>query len=420
MAPLRLRERDTFGTFTAFAGVSRRGYEVLPGDAVFGLLGWTRDGMIELGFLLSLGFEKEEMEMIRDYKKRMVGVLFGGCSPEYPVSLESAHSVLEHMDRERYCPLMIGITREGKWLLYEGDIRKIAEDTWQDGCCTPACLSSDKGSGKLLLFRQKREGQTYVEERHVDVLLPILHGANGEDGTVQALAALAGIPLAGCGVLASALCMDKGLAHTLVKEAGIAVPKGIVLHSWEDWETALAGGAPEIGFPMFVKPVKAGSSFGITKVSCEDELRPAVENAMRYDDEVIMEEEIEGFEVGCAVMGSRELTVGEVDEIELSQGFFDYTEKYTLKTSSIHVPARIPRETAERVKETAEHIYRILGCEGFARVDMFLTPSGELVFNEVNTIPGFTAHSRFPSMMRAAGISFEEVISTVIETAVRG
>ena len=349
--------------------------------------------------------------------RRSVGIVFGGCSPEYPVSLESAHAVLENMDRERYSPVMIGITREGQWLLYEGDISRIAGDTWaQEGI--PAVLSLDRGAGTLYAMRREG-GVPSLEERHLDVLFPVLHGANGEDGSVQGAAQLSGIPLAGCGVLASALCMDKGRSHALVREAGILVPKGRVLCAYEPWEEMLGRLAEEIGFPMFVKPVRAGSSFGITKAEAMGELKDAVQKAFAFDSAVIAEEAVAGFEVGCAVMGTEKLLVGEVDEIELSEGFFDYTEKYTLKTSAIHVPARVSREKAEEIRRTAAKIYRILGCQGFARVDMFLTPEGRIVFNEVNTIPGFTAHSRFPSMMAAAGVPFREVISQVIETAVR-
>jgi D-alanine---D-serine ligase len=254
---------------------------------------------------------------------------------------------------------------------------------------------------------------------HLDLALPVLHGKNGEDGTVQGLIELSGVLLVGCDTLCSALCMDKDRAHKLAALAGVNVPKAVVFQKPEkmdeqeaDWLAAAA----RIGYPLFVKPVRAGSSFGVTKVMEESALAAAVRDAYRHDREVILEEAIEGFEVGCAVMGDRELTVGEVDEIELSHGFFDYTEKYTLKTSRIYVPARIRPETAERIKETAQVIYRALGCSGFARVDMFLTPEERIVFNEVNTIPGFTSHSRFPSMMKAAGISFEEVVNCLLKS----
>ena len=166
-----------------------------------------------------------------------------------------------------------------------------------------------------------------------------------------------------------------------------------------------------------VKPVKAGSSYGVTKVTQASQLSDAIALAFKYDTQVILEENIEGFEVGCAVLGNQELTVGEVDEIELSSGFFDFTEKYTLKTSAIHVPARIAPEKAAEIKETAKRIYLALGCRGFARVDMFLTPEGKIVFNEANTIPGFTSHSRYPGMMKAAGHSFGEILTRIIELA---
>ena len=177
--------------------------------------------------------------------------------------------------------------------------------------------------------------------------------------------------------------------------------------------------AEELGFPLFVKPVRAGSSYGIAKVNGPEQLAAAVQEAFRHDREVILEETVPGFEVGCAVLGNRELTVGEVDEIELAGGFFNFTEKYTLETSAIRVPARITAEQREQIKASAKRIYRALGCQGFARVDQFLTTEGRLVFNEVNTIPGFTAHSRYPSMMREIGIPFEELVTRLIELGVQ-
>ena len=334
--------------------------------------------------------------------KKNVAVLFGGCSPEYGVSLESASSVIRNLNLTKYEPILIGITREGDWYRYTGPVERIAEDTWYDpACCTPAAVSVSRSCPGILCAGRRIP---------IDIALPVLHGKNGEDGTVQGVFALAGIPVAGCGVLASALCMDKDRAHKLAALAGVRVPRAQVLRSPKD-------PVPDIGFPLFVKPVKAGSSFGITKVTEPEQLAPAIEKAFSYDDEVIVEENIPGFEVGCAVLGVDELTVGEVDEIELSQGFFDFTEKYTLKTSSIHVPARIPREKAEEIRQTAARLYRALGCSGFARVDMFLTPEGEIVFNEINTIPGFTEHSRYPTMMKCAGLSFAQVVERILDEA---
>lgn len=348
-------------------------------------------------------------------EKRKIAVLFGGCSPEYSVSLESAYAVITHMDRTRYDPVLIGISPKGSWFHFTGAVEKIRLDTWNDsGDCAPALISPDRDARALLV-----QGADGMERISLDAALPVLHGRNGEDGTVQGLLELAGIPLAGCGVLASALCMDKERAHELVRAAGFPVPASAVLDRHTDADAAM-GLAEELGYPLFVKPVGAGSSFGITRVTEREGLPDAIKLALGYDSRVLLEEAISGFEVGCAVLGNDALTVGELDEIELSEGFFDFTEKYTLKTSAIHVPARIPPEKAAEMKETARRIYRVLGCRGFARVDMFLEEGGRVVFNEVNTIPGFTAHSRYPSMMRAAGMSLEQVVSKVIELAVAG
>ena len=249
------------------------------------------------------------------------------------------------------------------------------------------------------------------------MIFPVLHGKNGEDGTVQGLLELADIPVVGCGTLSGALCMDKNKAHVVAAAAGVRVPRALTLRAGEE-QGAAERFAGEVGFPLFVKPVKAGSSFGITRVTEMSGLAAALDYALEYDDELIIEEGIEGFEVGCAVMGDETLTVGEVDEIELSGGFFDFQEKYNLITSTNHVPARVDGETAQRIKDTAKVIYRALGCSVLARVDMFLTPAGEIVFNEVNTIPGFTAHSRYPGMMKAAGLPFPKLLTKLIETAV--
>ena len=346
-------------------------------------------------------------------KRLNIAILFGGCSPEYSVSLQSAYSVIKHVDTDKFIPILIGISPSGNWYQFNGDIEKIASDTWcNPSDCLPAAISPDREAHTLRVFYPDK-----VVKLPIDVAFPVLHGKNGEDGTVQGLFEMAEIPIVGCSTLASALCMDKDRAHKLAYIAGVQVPTSFVLKKNMDAGIALAQ-AESLGYPLFVKPVRAGSSYGITKVIDRHNLPAAIKLAFEYDDEVIIEENITGFEVGCAVMGNDELTVGEVDEIELSDGFFDFTEKYTMKTAAIHVPARIPKEKAEEIKQTAKRIYQALGCHGFARVDMFLSAEGKVIFNEVNTIPGFTSHSRYPNMMKAVGISFEQVISRVIELAV--
>ena len=341
-----------------------------------------------------------------------IAVLFGGCSSEYGVSLESASGVLSHMDRRKYNPVMVGITPDGGWYHYTGSVSDIAGGNWfQPQYCTPALISPDRRLRALLIFELGG-----IREIKLDAVFPVLHGKNGEDGTVQGLCQLAGLPLVGCGTLASALCMDKDRAHKLAEKAGVSVPRSFLLEKGWNRDLALKR-AGELGYPLFVKPVKSGSSFGVSKIASPAELPEAVDKALEYDDRAMVEEAIPGFEAGCAVMGRNRLITGEIDEIELRDGFFDFTEKYNLVTSSIHVPARISPERSEELKRTAKTIYRALGCGGFARVDMFLTPDGRIFFNEVNTIPGFTAHSRFPSMMKAAGMSLEQVISKAIELA---
>lgn len=417
-----------------------------------------------------------EMEVVM--KKKTIAVIFGGHSTEYEVSLQSAFSVLENLNAEKYHIIMIGITREGEWYRYRGSHENIRNNTWfaDSAFLTPVAVSQsrsvkgflelvsvvsdetsggkdsaasadmtgskdsaasvDMSGGKDSAASADMPGSkdsaasadmSWGKDSAVsagvtagrysvvkaDLVFPVLHGKNGEDGTLQGLFELAGIPVVGCNTLSSALCMDKGRAHTLARAAGVAVPKAVTFRRYEKGE-ALREIARRLHYPLFVKPVRAGSSFGITKVLRETELDMAIESAFVHDEEVTVEEAVEGFEVGCAVLGNETLTVGRVDEIELSEGFFDYTEKYTLKTSRIHMPARIDAQTERRIQETAETVYRALGCSGFARVDMFLTPDGEIVFNEVNTIPGCTSHSRYPNMMRGIGLSFADMLDRLI------
>lgn len=343
--------------------------------------------------------------------KKNIAVIFGGCSPEYSVSLESASSIIRHMDTEKFNPVLVGITQQGDWYYFTGSASQIANHTWTQNSCTPACISPNRSNHELLVFQKN-----WISRIHLDAVLPVLHGRNGEDGTVQGLCELAGIPLVGCSTLASALCMDKDRAHKLVYLEGVQVPRSFVFSNGYD-RKEISQKAKELGYPLFVKPVKAGSSYGISKVTDPAMLFNAIDTASYYDESIILEEAIAGFEVGCAVMGRDKLFVGEPDEIELFSGFFDFKEKYNLVTAKIHVPAHITPDQIAEIKATAKTIYRTLDCKGFARVDMFLTPDGTIVFNEVNTIPGFTPHSRFPNMMQAAGLNFSQIITRIIEEA---
>ena len=340
--------------------------------------------------------------------KKTVAILFGGCSSEYDVSLVSATSVIKNIKKDKYNLLMIGITRDGDFYLYNGDVNNIEKDEWLN----------EKDAKRITISTNRSDHRIIVLETNeiiqIDVAFPVLHGQNGEDGRLQGLLELAGIKYVGCDMTSSAICMDKYLAHEIVSSNGYLSPISYLFNEKDSYEM-IENKIRNLHFPLFVKPLKAGSSFGITKIKTISELKEALKEAFKYDNKVIIEENVDGFEVGCAVLGTDKLIIGEVDEIELEDGFFDYFEKYNLKTSKIHLPARISKEERERIKDTALAIYKILGCSGFARVDMFYTKDKKIVFNEVNTIPGCTSHSRYPSMLKEIGIPFEEVIDHLIE-----
>lgn len=336
-----------------------------------------------------------------------IGILFGGRSEEHAISVKSAQEVAKNLDPERYEPFYIGITQNGAWWLCDRP-----EATWETGRSRPAVLSPDSDAHGLLVLEQER-----YETIRLDVVFPVLHGRLGEDGAIQGLLGLSGIPYVGCDIQSSALCMDKSLAYTVARAAGIATPD-----FWIATETLDPGTLP---YPVFVKPARSGSSFGVSKVSTKGELPAAIALARQYDSKVLIEAAVVGSEVGCAILGNEaELTAGEVDRIALSHGFFRIHQESTPESGSENstpiVPADIPAESRALVQETAKAIYRALGCRGLARVDMFLTDDGSVVLNEVNTLPGMTSYSRYPRMMAAAGLPLGEVIDRVVTLALEG
>ena len=347
--------------------------------------------------------------------KTIVGVIFGGASSEYEISLKSACSVLENLDKDKYDVIKIGITREGQWLRYYGKIEKIMDNTWYlDNNCTKIILSPNMGDREIIEIKDNT-----LISRKIDIMFPVLHGKNGEDGAIQGIFEVSGIPYVGCNVASSAICMDKDYAHIIVENGGIRVPKSLVIHSKINMEE-IDDFINDVGLPIYVKPANEGSSIGITKANSKSELIKGIEEAYKYDSKVVLEENIDGFEVGCAVMGNDELVVGTVDEIEIPGGFFDYVEKYTIIESKIHLPARIDKELSEKIKETAKSIYRALGCTGLARIDMFLDKNNNIIFNEANTMPGFTTGSRFPNMLLHSGIKYKDILDRLIELGLGG
>jgi D-alanine--(R)-lactate ligase len=335
-----------------------------------------------------------------------VAVLFGGCSEEHPISVKSAEEVAKNLDPERYEPFYIGITERGTWMLCDGP-----GANWETNRCRPAVLSPDRGTHGLLLLEQGR-----YEAIRLDVVLPVLHGKLGEDGAIQGLLELSGIPYVGCDVQSSALCMDKSLAYLVARSAGVATPEFCTVTAGEDIDP------DRLTYPVFVKPARSGSSFGVSKVARGEDLPSAVASARRYDSKVLIEEAVVGREVGCAMVGSdSEVFAGESDRISLSHGFFRIHQEEQPEQGSENatfiVPADISDEARLRVQETARVLYRALGCRGLARVDLFLTEEGTVVLNEVNTLPGMTSYSRYPRMMAAAGLPLSDVIDRLVSLA---
>lgn len=341
--------------------------------------------------------------------KLKIAIIFGGCSEEHPVSIKSAHEVAKNLDLEKYEPYYIGITKNGDWKLCH-----LPEANWENGSCRPVILSPDRSVQGLLILEQG-----HYQTIPLDLVFPVLHGKFGEDGAMQGLLELSGIPYVGCDIPSSALCMDKSLAYIVAGKAGIATPNFWTITANEDID------ADRFAYPVYVKPARSGSSFGVTKVSRQEELLSAVEVARQYDSKVLIEEAVVGTEVGCAIFGNDlDLTAGEVDQIRLSHGFFKIHQENEpekgSENSTIIVPADISAEARLRVQETAKAIYRALGCRGLARVDMFLKEDGEVILNEVNTLPGMTSYSRFPKMMAAAGLTIAEVIDRLVSLALKG
>jgi D-alanine--(R)-lactate ligase len=340
---------------------------------------------------------------------RKIAILFGGCSEEHDVSVKSAIEIAANIDTKRYSPIYIGITRRGVWKRCDRP-----SPDWEAGACDHAVISPDRGTHGLLV-----EASGGRQALRVDAVFPVLHGRTGEDGAVQGLLELSGIPYVGCGIQSSAVCMDKSLAYLVAGSSGIETPEHRVL------DPADSEAPSDLTYPVYVKPARSGSSFGVTKVESPDELGSALATARRYDSKVLIEQAVVGTEVGCAVLGrGDDLLVGEVDQIRLAHGFFRIHQEAAPEQGSenavITVPADLATAERERIRLVAKSVYRALGCDGLARVDLFLRDDGGIVLNEVNTLPGFTAYSRYPRMMAAAGISLTQVIDRCISLARAG
>ena len=342
-----------------------------------------------------------------------VAILFGGISTEHDISCKSADNVISAL-AGRFELVLIGITKAGEWLHYTGDSADVTGD-WETHDTERVVLVPGMGEHTGGFFALRDGG---LERIDVDVALPVMHGQGGEDGTLQGALETCGVPYVGCGVLSSAVCMDKDASHRLAAAAGVRSPKCEVLYRGSTVSEALAAARACGGFPVFVKPARGGSSIGVSKATDEASYQKALSAAFALDRKVAVEEAIVGDEVGCAVVGDavRGVSMGEVDQIVVTgDGFFRiHLEKNPGANTELRCPSDLSPELLAKVKDAGQRVYEALGCEGFARVDMFVTPEGEVVFNEVNSTPGLTYYSRFPQMMRVAGHELGDVLSDLI------
>ncbi|MFZ2539184.1 MAG: D-alanine--D-alanine ligase family protein [Oscillospiraceae bacterium] len=347
--------------------------------------------------------------------KQSIGIIFGGASSEYEVSLMSSTSVLNNIDTDRYDIYKIGISKQGQMFYYTGDVAKIISDEWNSSDCIPCVISPDRTHHGFILLNG---GNEIIR---LDAVFPVLHGKNGEDGTIQGLFTMAGIPYVGCDTLSSAACMDKGVTHTILDSAGISTAKwlGILQHSYKiNSDAFLKEVADTLGFPCFVKPANAGSSVGITKAVDKNTLRDAMEVAFLHDKKVIVEEMLYGIEIECAVLGNEDPIASVLGEIEPCNDFYDYDAKYLANKTKTYIPARIDEKHTHEIRTTAVKAFKAIGCEGFSRVDFFLTKDNRVMLNEINTIPGFTSISMYPQLFINSGVSYKDLITKLIDLAI--
>ena len=349
--------------------------------------------------------------------KLNVCVLFGGMSPEHAVSLRSAESVLNNMDKNKYNVFPVGIAQDGDWILYgSNDYSKLPTGEWLN-CPNNrrAAISPIRGQG-LLIFEKDN-----VVREMIEIVFPVLHGENGEDGTVQGLLELAGIPYVGPHVAASAVAMDKTLTKLVADNAGVEQADWLLVRDIEvnnHMQQVVLRLEDKFSYPMFVKPAGTGSSMGVSKATDREALTRALNHAAQYDSKILVEEFIDGREIEVAVMGNDSPVASICGEIDSGADFYDYDAKYVTDTSVAYIPARISEDVEEYVREQAVKIYSAIGCQGLSRVDFFVTPDNRVIFNEINTLPGFTSISMYPKLFAASGIPYSQLIDELLQLAV--
>ena len=349
--------------------------------------------------------------------KLSVCILFGGVSPEHEVSLRSAESVLNNIDHDKYNVFPVGITKDGDWIIYGGkDYAELPAGTWMNNPANRrGTISPIRGQG-LFCF----EGDCVVRER-IDVVFPVMHGENCEDGAIQGLLQLAGIPYVGPHVSASAVAMDKTLTKLVVDQAGVPQAAWHLVRSEElahRMDSIVAAIEQKFQYPVFVKPAGTGSSVGVSKAVNREMLEAALLEAGKFDKKILVEEFIHGREIEVAVLGNAGPMASGRGEIDSGAEFYDYEAKYVTDTSVAYIPARISESIEEQVRELAVKVYSAIGCQGLSRVDFFVTyEDNRIVFNEINTLPGFTSISMYPKLFAASGIPYSQLIDQLLQLA---
>jgi D-alanine-D-alanine ligase len=350
--------------------------------------------------------------------KKRIAVIFGGQSSEHEVSRVSAQSIINNINRDKYDVIMLGITKDGRWLRYDGPVEKLATGEWQ-------AIAEDEDDKTIPVFKGNSArgifvaSRTETDDEKIDVVFPVLHGCNGEDGTIQGLLELAGIPYVGCGVLSSAVGMDKAYSKIVFEKEGIPQAKHLVFNRKQignELESVIKQIEGILTYPCFVKPCNAGSSVGVSKAHDKSELIGALELAAKHDRKVLVEEFINGREIECAVLGNDDAIASTVGEVVPCKEFYDYEAKYSSdSTSTVTIPANLPDETIQLIREYAVKAFKALDCSGLSRVDFFVhKETGKVYINEINTLPGFTSISMYPKLWEATGIPFSELIDRLI------
>lgn len=348
--------------------------------------------------------------------KKRIAVIFGGASSEHEVSRVSSSYIINNINREKFDVLTIGITKDGRWFLTNSDTDKIASGEWENNPENrQAFISPDPCIGGIVIFNENG-----CETIKLDVIFPVLHGKNGEDGTIQGLFEMSKIPYVGCGVAASSVCMDKVFTNMILRDSCIDEADFTWFYTYDfinSPEDCINQVENKLQYPVFVKPANAGSSVGVSKAENREELIKAFEIAANEDSKILVEENIVGKEVECAVFGNNDIFASIPGEIAPSKEFYDYEAKYESNDSELYIPAKINDDLIEKIRTTAKKAYRTFGCQGLTRIDFFVTDDGRVLLNELNTLPGFTSISMYPKLMANCGKDGAHLIDELIELA---